>query len=302
MSEETETPELSVVVPSVNGWGDLSDCLAALQRESVAVPLEVLVPERCGVPVRDAVARHYPLARLLPVPLHTTIPEMRSLAFSAARAPTVAVIEDHVLVPGGWAGKILEARRQGQRVIGGSVHNAATERIVDWAAFFCEYSQLVAPLSPGPATWLTGNNTAYDRALLAEYRGILASGLWENVLHDAFRKNGITLWCRPDLIAAHRKHYTVREYLAQRFLSARAYAGMRLRDATPLHRFGYGLLALGLPPLLFARIVSRVWRGGAHRRQLFRSLPLLALFVSAWGLGEVAGAWWGEGNALARVT
>ncbi|HEV8612591.1 MAG TPA: hypothetical protein VGQ73_03710 [Gemmatimonadales bacterium] len=302
MSEGGITPQLSVVVPSVNGWSDLSQCLEALQRESVSVPLEVLVPERCGAPVREAVIRNYPLVQLLPVPPETTIPEMRARAFAAATASTVAVIEDHVLVPAGWAHKILEARRNGQRVIGGIVHNAATERIVDWAAFFCEYSQLAAPLRSGPADWLTGNNTAYDRALLDEFREVMAGGQWENVLHEALRKSGVTLWCRPDLIAAHRKHYTVREYLAQRFLSARAYAGMRLRSAGPLHRFGYGLLALGLPPLLFTRIVSRVWRGGAHRRELLLSVPLLALFVSAWGLGDLAGAWWGEGDALARVT
>jgi hypothetical protein len=295
-------PQLSVVVPSVNGWFELSECLAALQREHLCVPLEVLVPERCGAAVRDAISRHYPQVRVLPVPPQTSIPEMRARAFGEATAPMVAVIEDHVLVPSGWAQKILEARSQGQRVIGGIVQNAATKRLVDWAAFFCEYSQLMAPLTAGPADWLTGNNTAYDRTLLAEYREVLARGYWENVLHDAFRRDGITLWCKPDLIAAHRKHYTAKEYLLQRWLSARAYAGLRLRGSTGLTRFGYGLLALALPPLLLVRIVSRVWRGKAHRRELFGSLPLLALFTGAWGLGDLAGAWLGEGNVLARVT
>jgi hypothetical protein len=67
-------------------------------------------------------------------------------------------------------------------------------------------------------------------------------------------------------------------------------------------RLVYGLLAFALPPVLFTRIVSRIWRSGRHRAELGRSLPLLAVFVIAWGLGEVVGGWFGEGDALAKVT
>ncbi len=296
------SPALTVVVPSVNGWPDLDRCLAALERERATLELEVIVPERCGAAVREAVSSQYPWAELLPVPASTSIPEMRARAFTEARAPTVAVIEDHVLVTEGWAGKILAARAAGARVVGGTLVNTATERVVYWAAFLCEYSHLVQPLTAGPVEWLTGNNTAYDRALLEEFRGVVDQGGWEDVLHQAIRRSGVALWCRPDLVAHHEKHYTVGEYTAQRFLYARGYAALRLRRAGPGRRLWYGLLAWGLPPVLFFRIVSRTWRGGAHRRELLRALPLLPVFVTAWGLGEVAGAWLGEGGALARVT
>ena len=298
---ETGAAALSVVVPSVNGWSDLRECLAALEPER-REGLEVLVPERCGPPVREAVTREFAWVRLLPVPPEATIPEMRARAFAAATAPTVAVLEDHEQVPAGWAAAILSARRDGARVLGGSVVNAATERMVDWAAFICEYSQLMAPLPAGPAEWLTGNNTAYDRALLLEFHTVLEAGLWEDALHAAIRRSGVTLWCRPEIRVLHKKHYSVSEYLSQRFLYSRAYAGSRLSRAAWWRRIGYGLLALGLPPLLLARIGSRVWRGGQHRGELLRALPLLGLFVVAWALGEVAGAWLGAGDAPSRVT
>jgi hypothetical protein len=258
-------------VPSVNGWQDLEGCLAALEQERASLALEVLVPERCGQVVQDAVAQRHPWVQ-------------------------------HVLVPAGWACQIAAARRDGVRVVGGGVVNAATERIVDWAAFLCEYSHLMAPLSPGPAEWLTGNNTAYERALLEECRDVVETGRWEDVLHEAFRRRGVVLWCRPDIVAHHKKHYRVGEYLSQRFLYARAYAGDRVKGASIGRRVAYGLLAFGLPPVLLARIVSRIWRSGAHQAELARSLPLLVLFVTAWALGEVAGGWLGEGDALARVT
>ena len=299
---DPEVPALSVVVPSVNGWQDLEGCLLALDRERAGVPLEVLVPERCGAGVRDAITRRYPWVRLLPVPPGTTIPRMRALAFAGARAPTVAVLEDHVLVPTGWSRQIIGARSVGIRVVGGGIINAAVDRTVDWAAFICEYSHLMAPLTAGPAEWLTGNNTAYERSLLEECRDVVQAGRWEDVLHRELRRRGVVLWCRPDIVAYHKKHYTVGEYVSQRFLYARAYAGDRMKGHGFGRRLGYGLLAAALPPVLLTRIVSRVWRSGSHRGELGRSLPLLAVFVTAWGLGEVVGGWFGEGDAMSKVT
>ncbi len=292
---------LTVVVPSVNGWRDLEGCLAELERERAVVSIEVLVPERCGADVRSAVASRFPWVRVFPVSSGTTIPQMRALAFREAQAPTVAVIEDHVLVPAGWAGHMVEARTASARVVGGGVVNAATERTVDWAAFLCEYSHLVTPLRAGAAEWLTGNNTAYDRALLTECRDIVEAGRWEDFLHEAFRQRGIVLWHRPDIVVRHKKHYTVLEYTTQRFLYARAFAAARLAGKTFTQRLTYGMLAVALPPVLFGRIVARIWRSRRFRVELVTSLPLLALFVCSWGVGEVAGSWFGEGGALARV-
>ena len=180
--------------------------------------------------------------------------------------------------------------------------NAATDRIIDWAAFLCEYSQLVAPREAGPATWLTGNNTAYDRALLVEFRSVVESGNWEDHLHDALRRRGIELWSRPDIVVEHKKHYTIREYAGQRFLASRALAGARLTGAGPLRRFVYGLRTLTLPPVLCWRVASRTWRSGLHRAELLRSQPLIVIFVVAWAAGEFVGAWLGGGDALSKVT
>jgi len=298
---EMDTPAISVVIPSVNGWPDLDRCLAALEGERAETRLEALVPERCGAIVREAATRKYPWARLISVPTSTTIPQMRAIAFLEAQAPTVAVIEDHVIVPKGWARAMIAARTAEARVVGGGLVNAATDRVVDWAAWLCEYNHLTVPMPAGPVESIHGNHTSYDRALLAECRDVVESGRWEDALHDALRSRGITLWARPDIVAGHQKHYSVGEYTRQRFLYSRAYAALRLGRSGAARRFVYGAMALALPPLLFSRIVARVWRGRLYRAHLVPSLPLLAIFVCSWGLGEAAGAWFGDGGALAKV-
>lgn len=301
MTAATESqPALSVVVPSVNGWSDVSRCLAALERERTSVDLEVLVPERCGPGVRDRVAIDYPWAVVLPVPASCTIPMMRALAFDRATAPAVAVIEDHVLVRPGWARSLLSVWN-GTDVLGGGVANAATTRLVDWAAFLCEYSHLLPPIPAGPADWVTGNNTLYATALLDAHREVTHAGRWENHLHDVLRASGVRLICHPEIVVDHRKHYTVLEYLTQRYWYARSYAGARVADAAVPRRVAFGAAALGLPPILFWRILSRCLRKDVPRALVWRSAPLLLLFVTSWGVGEAVGAWFGPGTSLERV-
>jgi hypothetical protein len=91
-------PELSVIVPSVNGFGDLEGCLRSLEAQRSDVDLEVLVVDRLGPDVRTCVKDAFPWVRMLEVEPGSTIPEMRAIGFDAATSPAIGVIEDHVLV------------------------------------------------------------------------------------------------------------------------------------------------------------------------------------------------------------
>lgn len=300
-------PALTVVVPSVNGFADLERALSALDAESRDLSLEIIVVDRLGESVRAATRARFPAARIIEAPPTATIPAMRRMAFTAASGGSVAVIEDHVIVPSGWARALLEAERDagadaaGGVVVGGSVANGATDRTVDWAAFLCEYSHCITPIPAGPSDWLTGNNVVYPRALLDRYLGRLADDQWENHLHAMMRADGVVLVCRPDIVVAHRKHYSVGEYFTQRYLYARSYAGARVAGASVGRRLAFGAAAVALPPVLFWRTVSRILAKRRHRAELIRSLPLIALFVCAWAAGEVVGSWMGAGDSLRKV-
>jgi len=295
------SPDLSVVIPSVNGLGDLIGCIEALELQRNDCDLEIIVIDRLGKPVQDEVQRRFNDVVIIPVALSTTIPQMRADAFRQAQGNAVAVIEDHVIVPPGWARQMLDALEQGEGIVGGSVENAATDNLMDWAAFLCEYSHCIPPIESGSVSWLTGNNVIYRKKLLDEYREITDAGKWENYLHDTLRDEGVPLICNPEIVVGHKKHYTFSEYMSQRYLYARSYAGARIKGAALPKRILYGLAAFILPPLLFYRIVTRIYSKGKHRALLFKSLPLIALFVTSWGWGEVVGYWFGAGDSLAKV-
>lgn len=293
--------ELSVIVPAVNSYDDVYDCVSALHRDQGA-DLEILLVDRTGPLIRESVRRDFPEVTVLPVPPGTTIPQMRALAIRAASAPAVAVIEDHVIVPPGWARAMLDALGSDNDVVAGAVENAATQTLTDWAAFLCEYSAALPPLPSGPAEGVPGNNTIYRRATLDRFDAVLSEGKWENRLHDAMKAEGITLIQRPDIVVGHKMHYSFGLYLSQRFLYSRSYAGALSGGMSPVQKLVRGGAALVLlPPLMFWRTVSRIGKKKRHLGELVKSLPMLVPFCLSWGAGEAVGYWFGPGDALARV-
>src|SRR5258706_2248485 len=154
----------------------------------------------------------------------------------------------------------------------------------------------------GPDPALTGMNVASPRQRLLEFdRKALVGGFWETTVHPLLLRQGARLMFANEVRVSHCKHFGLMEFLAQRFLYSRYYAG---------HRFGHGawpkrIAAILLSPLLPFLLLWRFQRGALRRRRYWKEFvslaPLLALFALVWAIGEVAGYALGPGNALARL-
>jgi len=291
-------PELSVVVASVNGFPYLGACLDAL---TVRCPeAEIVVADATDEETRRQVRERWPDVRLVSFDAPRTIPELRAAGIGAARAPYVALIEDHCVVREGWAARILAEHRAGRSVVGGPIRNAATRRLRDWAAFLCEYSEHMEPIPEGPARALPGMNVSYDRRALEAMAELLRAGRWETWLHEHLRRSGFELWADPDLAIEHDKDFDFREFVAQRYHYARSYAGMRNAELgwkRPLYALGSPLLV----PLVYSRIARNVLRRRRHRGTLLAATPLVLAYLSVWAFGEAVGYAFGGGRSLLRV-
>jgi glycosyltransferase involved in cell wall biosynthesis len=294
-----EHPVVSVVVPSVNGLPAIAACLEALQRQDGSVPAEVIVADRCGEATRAALRERFPDVQVLAALPGTAIPALRAMGIARSRGLLVAVLEDHCHAGPGWLAAIDRARRKGHQVIGGAVENGSVERVVDWAAFYCEYARFMPPLEGGEVEEVTGNNVAYDRAVLAGLGSLEDS--WEFFIHARLKERGVRFFCEPDLVVSHRKEFGFREFLSQRYHYSRSFAGMRLEGAPFWKRLAYAVATPLLPPVLFARIARAVGRRRGHGRRFLAAAPVLAAFLGSWAWGEAVGALAGPGDSLARV-
>jgi hypothetical protein len=84
------------------------------------------------------------------------------------------------------------------------------------------------------------------------------------------------------------------------FHHARAFAGRRLAGAFLGRRVAMSVLALPLPILKIARVVSEVVRRRRHIGHLVAGLPWLAILAASWSAGESIGYLVGPGRSLSR--
>jgi glycosyltransferase involved in cell wall biosynthesis len=291
-----------VVIASVNGASYLDACLMALARQRGDVPAEVIVADCCGRATADLVATKYPWVRMFSFEERLAVPVLRAIGINNSRGDLVVMTEDHCVPPEDWYERIVQAHSEAPYLaIGGAIENAATERLVDWAVFLCEYSNFVGPLEPGVAHDIPGPNVAYKRAALPHVQDLLDAGQWENFLHARLEQRGFELYRDPRVMVYHRKFFGLGEFLSQRYHYGRGFAGMRVNGAPFVRRLMFACATPILPPLILGRIGRRLFGRQRHRAIYLKALPLLGLFTLSWSLGELVGYLSGPGDSLVRV-
>jgi glycosyltransferase involved in cell wall biosynthesis len=296
------TPLVSVVVACVNGLPSIDECVAHLLDQEADVPAEIIVVEACGPSVRSALRDKYPDLVLIEADHTRSIPRLRAMGMAAARGQLIAILEDHCNVSRGWMQVIRRAHAAGHQAIGGAVENGSTQRLIDWAVYFCEYARFMLPVAKGIVPEITGNNSVYERAALAKLGLGLQEEVWEAFLHQKLREQGVAFYSDPELVVSHKKEFGFGYFLSQRYHYSRSFSGMRLARAPLLKRLLYaGATSVLLPPLLLWRMARTVQRKGRLGGQFAKSLPVICLFLVPWTWGEVVGALFGPGQSLQKV-
>lgn len=291
---------MTVVIPVVTNWDHAARCLEHLERERQTFALGVLAVSRLGPQVATSIAARFPWVRVMPVDADTTIPAMRALGIEQANAPVVAIIEDHVDVPPGWATRMHDLVVERGGVVAGPVGDGS-HRFSSRAAFVCEYSGALPPVASGPRAGLPGNNTAYPARVLVPHRDLLVAGGWEDELHERLAEEGVSLWFDEGVEATHALELGALEYAGLRYHYSRAWAGRRRRGAPFARRVSSAAKSVALPPVLLARILGRAVGRSRYRGIAVMSLPLQVLFVVAWAAGEFVGNLAGPGHSLTKV-
>jgi hypothetical protein len=294
------SPALSVVVASVNGWDLLEPTLRSIDSLPERPEMQVIVVDRTGGSTREKLRAHQPRVELVEVSEPLSIPRLRYLGVCRASAPIVAIVEDHGEVNPGWAQAILQAHQGPWGAVGGPVENGRSG-FVNWAAFLCEYTPYMGPLSEGPSNDLPGNNVAYKRDHLLKHARVLESGKWESWINDRLRADGVPTGTTNQMVVRHIKPFRLGEFLVQRFHFSRSFAAMRRSEQSPAQRLVYAFGCVALPPVLLLRIARAVLGKKRHRSAFIASIPLLLLMLTAGAVGEMVGYFSGPGTSLEHV-
>ena len=297
-------PLLSIIIANANGQPEIVACLSALEKQMVENRFEVIVVALAGSAMTDALRQQFDWVRIVLANRDEGIPQMLVAGLATSQADIVAVLEDHEIVLPGWCEAVLYAHSTHPEVvaIAGSIDNGCVDRIIDWATFFCEYCKFMSPIRAGETDFLPGHNVSYKRkGLETGSLEAMSNGFWDSALHPDLLRRGFKFRMEPKLKVLHQKHIGFFEFIEQRYLYSRYYAGSLARDWSLPYRAAYSFACLALPVILLYRIISCGFAKRAFQRELLLSVPFLVTFTLVWAFGEMVGSLFGRGASLALI-
>lgn len=280
---------LSVVIAACGDAAGLRHCVDAFRAELGSDDELVVV----GAPQALAsLADGLHDARLRPVPVRppALVPVLWSRGMEAATAPWIATTTSHFEPAPGWraaaAAVAAEAALSG---CSGPIEPPRRGAAAAWATYFLRYSNTLALRDGQTLHDLPADNAVYAAAPIRRHWTSIRAGFWEPGFHRRVLADGGRLAWHGALRVVQTGAWPWRDFCRQRLLHGREFGSSRIRDAGPAVRAVRVLLAPLIPFVYLGKITARVVRHGQLLAPFLRASPMLALFVSAWALGEAWG-------------
>jgi hypothetical protein len=295
-----EEPVLSVVLASEDGLHSIQAAVDSLRAQTICARLELVVvsPGRMSAPSE---LDEFHSVQFVEAPFEAP-GEALAAGAVAARAPIVAMGEDHAFPDPDWAEIVVDAHRGPWAVVGTAVANANPGTIFSWANLLLAYGRWLRPVPTGPIDSCPSSYATYKRRLLLEFGEELGSTLErEGALQERLRAAGHSSYLDARTRLRHVNPSRMLPSISLRFNAGRLYA------ATRAERGGWSgsrkaLYVAGSPLLPFLRGL-RIGRELAQRGVAIspRVAGGLAVGVVLDAVGQLAGYARGPGDSAARL-
>lgn len=275
----------------------------ALGQQALASQMElVLIAEHPEQGLPPALTAPFGWVRVVPQPDWTTMTDARVAGIRHARAPIVAICEDHCFPVPGWADALVAAHRGPWAAVGPAILNANPVTRVSWANLGIEYGPWLHPVAAGACAHVPGHNSSYKRAVLLEYGDRLATIFEaESVLHWDLQQRGQAVAMEPAARTRHQNFSRFTPSILLRFCSGRIFAANRAYGWPWWRRALYSGGSVVLP-------VVRTWRTLGHLRRVRDMRPRRGLSLVIFTLlcvdavGESVGYVFGQGRQPQRLS
>ena len=301
---EKNSPQISVIVVTPDCYGTIRRTIDHLRTQTICDQLEIVIVAPSAGCLSDHSGELNELNHQIVEagPIEST-PRARAAGVRRARAPIVALAEDHSFPEQLWA-EILLARHRGPwAAVGPAMCNANPHGALSWANLAIEYSPWMDPVPSGPANHLPGHSSSYKRDVLLAYGDQLEAMLEaESVLHWDLRAKGHLLYLDSKAKTYHQNYSLLRPTLLLRFLGGRSFGAARSRRWSKARRLVYGLASPLIPIVRASRVLPSLARSG----QLWRFTPEILLLVGVNlvcdAMGEMCGYLLGAGDSMKRLS
>jgi hypothetical protein len=294
------TPVLTVVMIAGNRRERAQRMLRSVLEQDIGDQIMIMVYDRSDQPARDLPELNRPNIVYEVVDKSWTLGPLQKRATLAATTDIIAFIEEHVVVPPGWARESLRLHAEGYAGVTG-IFTAGNPHY-HWARilFSITYGNYMLPSQAGETTEIPGDNSSFIRSKVLKYEGELDLLLSTDIL--LIRRlvaDGEKLYRVADLNLKHWNENTFSDGWIALFYWNQMYICnlFTVERWSLLHR-GLRLLSTPLAPFVRALKSYRyAKRNGSDMKQFFADLPVSFLFHAGSAAGMAAGLLLGYQNS-----
>ena len=269
-------PALSVVVVTRDNHRTLRPITEALRVQTIAdrIELVVVAPRDAGTTGPPPDAADFHSVRVVEVGPVTNRGRAAAHGVLAARAPIVAITENHCFPNPDWGERVLTSHAGGWGGVGPAVGNANPESRLSQAIHAFGYGLFPRSGPPGLVEELPLHNSSFRHEVLPQDIGVLEELLGdERLLHRALRERGHTLYFDPRIVKWHLNEATWKLLSGLSYDSGRRYGGTRSAAWPGWRRAFYSAAS----PFLSVPIARNIWGKLSSDGEVRKDLPLAAV-------------------------
>ncbi len=300
MDKQEKSVKLSIVVASIYSQTVLKKCLDSIlvnDGENVEI---IVTHNSADEPLSDLIAEYADVC-FIEFSEKATLPVLWAAGIARSSGEIVAITDSSCVVAENWISEIFAAHQSDSPIIGGAVEMSEGKKLVDWAAYFCEYGQFMKPLAAGAVEVLPGNNISFKRDVLEKHSQFVENEFWKTYLCQQLQAEGIQLISAPSMLVYYTKSFKFLPFLVRRFHHGRCFAGMRIKSETVFKRALYAVGTIFLPFVFFIRIITPVLQKRRFWRKFILALPISILGILLWSIGETCGYLAGTGKSCEHI-
>ena len=301
---ESCEPAMSVILATPDCYETIRKTIRHLRTQTVKHQLEIIIvaPAASELHLNESELKEFCRFRVVEVGQVISIGSANAKGIWQARAPIVALAEDHAFPAPGWAEALIAAHRRPWAAVGAVIRNPNNpENVIAWADFLIGFGEFLDPGESRVVERLPGNNSSYKRDVLLEYGPVLETMMeTESLIQKDLRKKGHQLYLESAAQVSHLNFERVSSFFCVKYLSGRVFGAARARGWPLLYRLLY-VTGTPLIPFVRYRRLKKHWDSLRQSRKLpWGVMPMAWCGMLVSATGEMIGCCFGPGHAVRK--
>lgn len=286
-----KNPSISVIIPSYNSKGTITECLDSVLNQSFQGTYDVIVVDSSNDGTDEIIRKSFPMVKLIHLDKKTLPGAARNIGAMATDSEYVAFTDTDCIADYYWIENLINRLKSGNyNAIGGPLLNGTPESISGTLGYFNEFSFFLPDKPSGFVTCLATANVCYKRSLFENLQFFEKHFAGEDtVFHWSIIENGGKLFFDPNIKVTHLNRTGFINVLKHQKKIGEGAGFARIFMKRDLLLIKHPLVSIfALPWVRLLRMYLRVF--SYNSKLLIKTilfLPLSFLIAFSWSLGAI---------------